>query len=81
LLRSRRRTKYSACVTRFVGKEDLAARGKEIIFLLNYLFVFGIVSPVNRGQEVVHDKVSYLAAHAIAAGQISAEMDAGKNSA
>ena len=49
--------------------------------LLELPVVFGIASAVNRGQEVIHDKVGYLAAHASAAGQISAEMDAGENSA
>ena len=34
---------------------------------------------MNRSQEVIDDKVGYLAAHAIAAGQVGAEMNAGKN--
>ena len=42
--------------------------------------VVGIVSSVNRSQEVIDDKVGDLAAHAVAAGQIGAEVNAGKNS-
>jgi hypothetical protein len=41
----------------------------------------GIVSFANRCQEVIDDKVGYLTAHALAAGQVGAEMDAGENSA
>jgi hypothetical protein len=42
--------------------------------------VVGIVSSVNRSQEVIDDKVGYRMAHAMAAGQIGAEVNAGKNS-
>ena len=36
---------------------------------------------MNGSQEVIHDKVGYLAAHALATGWVSTEMDAGENSA
>jgi hypothetical protein len=38
------------------------------------LLVVGVVLPLPRCQEVIHDKVGYFTAQALAGGQVSAEM-------
>ena len=43
-------------------------------FDVSNLLVVGVVLPLPGSQKVIHDKVGYFAAQALAGGQVSAEM-------